>query len=266
MEIAGVVLAAGHGTRLAPLTHLRPKALCPVNNEVLLDRALRAVAAVTPDIAVNGHALANQIVEHLRGRPVHVAVEAPQALGTAGALGNLRPWIDGRAVLVHNADAWHDAELAGTLARGWEGETMRLLAVDVGGPADFGDLLYAGVCLLPWVAVEGIAPRPSGLYEVLWRDRLDELELVVHAGAYYDCGTPASYLAANLHASGGASVVAPDAFVDPGATVVRSVVWPGARVGPGERLFDAIRLPGGLTLRVGDGPEAAAAGRDGASG
>ena len=42
---------------------------------------------------------------HLDGR-VHRSVEADEPLGTAGALGHLRAWIDGRAVLVVNADAW----------------------------------------------------------------------------------------------------------------------------------------------------------------
>ena len=44
---AGVVLAAGLGTRLRPLTHLRPKALCPVGGVPLLDLALERCAAET---------------------------------------------------------------------------------------------------------------------------------------------------------------------------------------------------------------------------
>ena len=54
-----------------------------------------------------------------------------------------------------------------------------------------------------------------------------------------DCGTPADYLAANLHASGGASVVDPGAVVE--GHVERCVVWDGAHVGPAEHLVDAIR-------------------------
>jgi N-acetyl-alpha-D-muramate 1-phosphate uridylyltransferase len=54
-----------------------------------------------------------------------------------------------------------------------------------------------------------------------------------------DCGTPADYLAANLHASGGESVVGA------GATVLgrleRCVVWDGAYVGPGETLREVVR-------------------------
>jgi MurNAc alpha-1-phosphate uridylyltransferase len=45
-ELCAIVLAAGAGTRLRPLTLLRPKALCPVGNRPLLDRALELVASV----------------------------------------------------------------------------------------------------------------------------------------------------------------------------------------------------------------------------
>lgn len=247
-DIAAVVLAAGHGTRLRPLTDIVPKALCPVNNVALLDRAISNVRSVTGAVAVNAHALADQIVARLCGGDVHVEVEAPEALGTAGALANLADWISGRDVLVHNADAWHDADIRGRLLDGWDGERMRLLVVDRRVAADFGTLLYAGVCLLPARELSRLEPAPTGLYEILWRDRLDELDLVVHEGAYFDCGTPRTYLAANLHASGGESVVAPTARVEPGAEVVRSVVWAGAVVHRGERLVDAIRAPGDVTV------------------
>ncbi|HLF41375.1 MAG TPA: sugar phosphate nucleotidyltransferase, partial [Acidimicrobiia bacterium] len=50
---AGVVLAAGLGTRLRPLTDLRPKALCPVGNVALVDLALARLDGLCPDVAVN---------------------------------------------------------------------------------------------------------------------------------------------------------------------------------------------------------------------
>jgi N-acetyl-alpha-D-muramate 1-phosphate uridylyltransferase len=254
VEIAAVVLAAGHGTRLRPLTELVPKALCPVDNEPLLDRALRHVRSVTADVAVNAHSLAQQIVDHLAGDDrVHVSVEHAEALGTAGALGNLRDWVDGRAVLVHNADGWHDADIAVRVVDGWDGETMRLMVVERPHAADFGRYLYAGVCLLPWRFVKGLEPEPSGIYELLWRDAVDQLDFAVHDGAFFDCGTPATYLAANLHASGGVSVIAPDATVHEGAEILRSVVWPHATVEAGERLVECIRAPGGLTVDASGG-------------
>lgn len=249
--VAGVVLAAGRGTRLRPLTDLRPKALCPVGNVALVDLAMAHVRRLTDDVAVNVHAHRDLMVAHLAGRGVHLSVEEPEPLGTAGALGRLRDWIDGRPVLVHNADAWHRADLPRHLLSGWAGDRMRLLAVPAtSGRGDFGDRIYAGACLLPWQEVRDLRDEPSGLYEVLWRRAEEEgrIELVGYSGPWFDTGTPASYLAANLASSGGASVIAPDATVEPGAEVIRSVVWPGAVVEAGERLVDQIRAPGGVTV------------------
>jgi hypothetical protein len=92
--------------------------------------------------------------------------------------------------------------------------------------------------------VARLRAEPSGLYEVLWRDELPDLDLVTleEAGlppVAFDCGTVADYLAANLHASGGASVVDPEAVVE--GTLERCVVWDGAYVGPDEHLVDAVR-------------------------
>jgi NDP-sugar pyrophosphorylase family protein len=252
-DLAAVVLAAGAGTRLAPLTRLRPKALCPVDNRPLVDHALARVAAAVPDptaVAVNLHHGGSALDAHLPDR-VHRSWERPEALGTAGALGALRPWLQGRPVLVTNADAWlADVDLGRVVAE-WDGDRVRLLCVETGGPADFGPLRYCGVALLPAALVAGLGAEPSGLYEAMWRNQaaVGRLDLVVHRGPFVDCGTPARYLAANLLATGGTSVVDPTAIVGPGATLLRSVVWDHSEVGRGERLVDAIRA-GRLTVLV----------------
>lgn len=247
--LAGVVLAAGRGRRLRPLSDLRPKPLCPVDNVPLLDRVLDAVADLTPYVAVNAHHLADQVVAHVGDR-AHVSVEQPEALGTAGALGQLREWIAGRPVLVCNGDAWRPAGLAG-LVEGWDGERIRLLVVRDEQRGDFGPWRYAGGGLHPWSVVRGLRPVPTGLYEELWgaEHAAGRLDLVEHTGAFVDCGTPADYLAANLAASGGASVVGAGAVVE--GELVRSVVWPGGVVRAGERLVDAIRVGTSLTVHVG---------------
>src|SRR5262245_46462326 len=120
--LAGFVLAAGNGTRLHPLTFVRPKALCPVGNVALVDRALDQVATAVGtgpgDLAVNVHHRPDQMRAHLDGR-VHLSHE-DVPLGTAGGVAHARDWIAGRAVLVVNVDAWHDADLAGFCA-GWDG-------------------------------------------------------------------------------------------------------------------------------------------------
>ena len=242
------MLAAGAGTRLRPLTRARPKALCPVGDRVLLDHALARMRPVCGDIAVNVHHGRGQVQAHLARRPggvvAHVSVEPDAVRGTAGALGLLRTWIDGRPTLVTNADAWLPTDLGPFLA-GWDGERVRLLCVRDPARGDFGALRYCGAALMPWPEVAVLGPEPSGLYERSWAAAEDagHLDLVVHDGPFVDCGTPADYLEANLEWSGGASVIGAGAVVGTGADLVRSVVWPGAVVDPGERLVDAIRTP-----------------------
>lgn len=251
VEVAGVVLAAGEGRRLRPLTDERPKPLCPVGARPLLDHALDRLRPHAAAVAVNAHHLAEQLTAYVAERhpDVQVSLEQPAALGTAGALGRLHDWLDGRPVLVVNADAWTTARLD-PLVDGWTGEAPRLLC-SPRGRADFGDLHYVGAALLPWSAVAALRAEPSGLYEVSWRQAYADgrLELVVDEdGRYVDCGTPLDYLRANLLDSGGRSVVGEGAVVE--GELVRSVVWPGARVERGEILVDSIRTTQGRTVHV----------------
>lgn len=239
------MLAAGAGTRLRPLSRERPKALCPVGGVPLVDLAVDRVRPLVGAVAVNVHHGRAQLVAHLGDR-VHVSVEAEQALGTAGALGALRAWIDGRGVVVVNADAWCPDPLD-ALVQGWDGERVRVLVV---GADRLGPRVQVAGSLLPWAAVEPLEPAPSGLYERCWRPWADRgaLEVVRHDGAFVDCGTPADYLAANLAVSGGASVIGAGAVVQ--GRLERSVVWDEAVVHDGEVLRDAIRTQGGLTVLV----------------
>ncbi len=248
-----MVLAAGAGSRLRPLTRLRPKALCPVGDRPLVDHARDRLRTVTDSVAVNVHHGRGQVEGHLAGamgRGLHLSIEEGEARGTAGALGLLRPWIEGRPTLVTNADAWLSVDLGSFVAR-WDGERTRLLCVEDPARGDFGSLRYCGVALMPWPAVAPLGPEPSGLYERSWArsESAGTLDLVVHDGAFIDCGTPADYLGANLTWSAGHPVVGEGAEVSATAELVRSVVWPGARVGPHERLVDAVRA-GPLTVLV----------------
>jgi NDP-sugar pyrophosphorylase family protein len=265
-EVCAVVLAAGQGVRLLPLTARVPKALCPVGNVPLLDRALGRVAALGlsgPDrVAVNACYLADQVVSAVGDRAT-LSVEPGPALGTGGGLGNLRSWLDGRGVVAANADAYLSAESGlDALLAGWDGTTVRLLAVP-GPPAEFGTRRFAGVCLLPWDDVAALPAEPADLVKTTWRpaEREGRLEVVEFAGTYLDTGTPRDYLAANLHAAGGGNLVArgaavtgrlAQAVVGSGAVVagevVRGVVWPGGVVAPGERLVDAVRVGRDLTV------------------
>ncbi len=249
--IAGVVLAAGAGRRLAPLTDRIPKAACPVGGRALVTWAFDrlAMATASGDRAVNLHHGA-AVLDGLLDESVHRSHEVGEALGTAGALGALARWIDGRDVLVTNADAWLGPLDLAALVEGWDRRRVRLLCVRDPARGDFGPLRYAGVALQPAATVARLAAEPSGLYEVCWREEAaaGRLDLVEHAGPFIDCGTPADYLAANLAASLGHSVVDPAARIQPGARLVRSVVWAGAEVAAGEVLIDAVKTPWSTVL------------------
>ncbi len=169
---------------------------------------------MTGAVAVNLHDRAEQIAAHLEARPggpqPHLSFEEPEALGTAGAIGALRPWIDGRAVLVHNADAWTTAGLR-PFVEGWDGKRARVLlavrSTEAGtgqlGQGSFGPSVGLVATLLPWSEVEQLEPVPSGLYGAMlsqaWTaGRLDAISV---DAPFVDCGTPADYLAANLAAA-----------------------------------------------------------------
>jgi MurNAc alpha-1-phosphate uridylyltransferase len=239
--LVGIVLAAGAGTRLRPLTLERPKAMCPLGNVPLVDHAIARVEPLVSAVAVNVHGSQPTLRDHVADR-VHVSVEQDERLGTAGALGRLRPWIAGRHVLVHNADSFVDDDLA-ELVDGWDGVRPRLLVRTEDHDSDFGRHRFLGVSLVPAAVAATLPDARCGLFDLVWQPAyaVGELELVEATGTSIDCGTPADYLRANLHVSGGASVVDPSAVVE--GSITRCVVWPGARVEAGEVLVDCIRTP-----------------------
>ena len=190
-----MVLAAGAGSRLRPLTDHRPKPLCPVDGVPLVDLALARMQGVADDVAVNVHHGREALLAHLGDR-AHASIEDPGPLGTAGAVGALRDWIAGRPTVIVNADAWCQGGLEALVA-GWDGERVRVL-VPGGGPLGPRSLIAGS--LLPWPLARALEAEPAGLYEAVWRVALAEggLETVALDGPFVDCGTPAAYLAANL--------------------------------------------------------------------
>ena len=245
--LCAVVLAAGLGRRLRPLTDLRPKALCPVGNVPLLDLALASVRPFTDDVAVNVHYLADQVRSHLAGTGVKISDESDRLLESGGALGRLRPWIAGRSVLLRNSDAYLTDGLE-PLVAGWDGRRPRLLVVDRGQPSDFGDLQYVGACLVPAATAAAMPDAPASLHDLVWRPAWErgELETVILSGSFVDCGTPRDYLRANLIASAGRSVVGEGAVVR--GSIERVVVWTGGYVAEDEVLVDCIRAGRDVTV------------------
>ncbi len=263
MPVCVVILAAGEGHRLRPLTTIRPKALCPVGNVPLLERALGAAAALGfagPDqVAVNAWHHADAIVSAVGGR-VHLSVEAgPAPLGSAGGLAALRDWIGGRDVLVGNADAYLSGGSIEPLLIGWDATGVRMLGVRAGirHVAEFGVYRFAGFSLLPWHMVAALPVEHADLVRTVWRpaEAAGALDVIDYCGTYIDTGTPGDYLSANLHAIGSAPALVEASAVVTGAVrrtvvgadaVIRGyteecVVWPGAVVNAGERLVRAIR-------------------------
>jgi NDP-sugar pyrophosphorylase family protein len=271
--VCAVILAAGEGRRLRPLTETLPKALCPVGNVALLDHALRRVRNLgLVDVAVNAAYLSDQVVAHVGDR-AHVSVEPDGPLGTAGGIGNLKGWVNGRGVLVGNADAYLDdpqrepGKDIAVMLDGWSGETVRMLTLPVepGDAGGFSGRRFAGFSLLPWRYVRDLTAEPSDLVRAVWRpaESAGELELTAYDGVYLDTGTPADYLTANLHAANGQNVIGlgatvtgacVESVVGPRATVsgdiTRSVIWPEATVAADESLFRTIRAGATLTVAV----------------
>ena len=107
-----IVLAAGFGTRLRPLTLSRPKPLLPVMGEPMLARILdMLVSWGVEEIAVNAHYLADQIEDFVKeycgdgGKGVKIIVSREdEILGTGGVLRPLRKWIGDEPFWLVNGD------------------------------------------------------------------------------------------------------------------------------------------------------------------
>ena len=109
-----MVLAAGLGTRMRPLTDTMPKPLVPVDGKPLLDHVLdRLAEADVAAAVVNVHYLPDQIIEHVKGRTkprVLISDERDMVLGTGGGVVKALPLL-GDAPFYHlNADTmWIDS-------------------------------------------------------------------------------------------------------------------------------------------------------------
>ena len=112
IHYVGVVLAAGFGSRLKPMTKLVPKPLIPFMGVPLLYLNLERLAALGLDrYIVNAHYLADQIVEAVdiypRHLPIHTSVE-PEILGTVGAYVPMHKIRKGKPLVVVNGDIISD--------------------------------------------------------------------------------------------------------------------------------------------------------------
>jgi N-acetyl-alpha-D-muramate 1-phosphate uridylyltransferase len=121
---SAMVLAAGLGRRMLPITEKLPKPLVRVAGKTLIDHALDALAkAGVGRAVVNVHHLAGQIVEHLATRTspqIVISDETAALLDSGGGVVNALPRLGARPFLILNADTfWLEAADAGptTLSR-----------------------------------------------------------------------------------------------------------------------------------------------------
>jgi len=217
-----MVLAAGLGTRLRPLTESRPKALVEVAGKTLLDHALdRLAEAGVEDAVVNTHHLADRVERHLAGRTwprIHLSRE-PEILDTGGgiakALSLLGPdpfyvvnakivWQGGRKdALLQLADAWNEAEMDGLLlmqptaaAVGYDG--LGDFTMDQLGrlawrePHMVAPFVYASIQILHPRLFEG-APKGAFPLRALWTRAMEAGRLfgLRHDGDWYHVATAA---------------------------------------------------------------------------
>lgn len=195
-----MVLAAGVGSRMRPLTDDRPKALVPVAGRALIDRVLdELVAAGVERAVVNVHHFADLMEAHLAGRrDLEIAISDERAglLDSGGGLAAARPLLGEAPVFIANIDSLWDA--AGepplqTLARAWDPEAMDLLmllsergrGIGFEGPAGFfrddaGRLTHSAdphvVTPFAWVGFAIMKPQildgaPAGAFPIhpTWR-------------------------------------------------------------------------------------------------
>lgn len=188
-----MVLAAGLGTRMRPITDTMPKPLVEVAGRTLLDWGLDSLArsGVTRAV-VNVHYLPDQIAAHVADRAVPrvtISDERYQLLDSAGGIVKALPLLGAEPFVLLNADTfWIDRGTPDLdrLALAWDGRRMNILlmladlanATGHTGGTDFllspdgrlarakGDpsgLIYAGAAILHPRLFEGAAVGPASL-------------------------------------------------------------------------------------------------------
>lgn len=225
MPSTAMVLAAGLGKRMRPLTMSRPKPLVEVAGRCLLDRALDHLReAGVGRAVVNTHYLADQVDAHLRRSEQHLDVvisdERVQLLETGGGVTMALPLIDCDPFYVVNSDnMWIDGSIntLRLLAQSWDADKMDALlllvplarATGYDGRGDFmmdplgvlrrrpesrmGPYVFSGVQLISKLLFSGEPVEPFSMWRA-WNKALHagRLHGVVHQGMWFHVGTPAA--------------------------------------------------------------------------
>jgi MurNAc alpha-1-phosphate uridylyltransferase len=218
-----MVLAAGLGKRMRPLTASRPKPLIEVAKKPLLDHVLDHLrGAGIQRVVVNVHYLADAIEAHLKTRvkdlEIIISDERKQLLETGGGLVKAMPLIEDDHFLVVNSDNyWVDGPVDAIrlLGQRWDDATMDALLLMVPlarahchrGIGDFhmdpvgrlrrrqpgkvAPFVFTGVQVVSRRLLEG-APEGAFSTNILWNKAIEAGRCygVVHQGLWFDVGTP----------------------------------------------------------------------------
>jgi len=220
-----MIMAAGLGKRMRPLTATRPKPLIEVNGKALLDHVLEKLStAGVSKIVVNVHYLADALEAHLatraHGLEVVISDESSLLMETGGGLVKAEPLIDCDPFLSLNSDnLWIDgpADTIKLLASQWEGSKMDALlllvpqarALNHRGMGDFhmdregrirrrershvAPFVFTGIQM---ISKNLLRDAPDGPFStnVLWDRAIEEGRAfgAVHQGLWFDVGTPQS--------------------------------------------------------------------------
>ncbi len=216
-----MVLAAGLGLRMRPLTETKPKPLIEIAGETMLDRALdRLVAAGVGTVVVNTHWLPEQ-VEAAVARRAAPAIEISREdvlLETGGGIVKALPNLGTSAFYAVNADiVWRDGTIPALdrLAAAWRDDDMDALlllqstvrATGYSGDGDFlmdpmgrlsrrpervvAPFVFTGIQVLHPRLFEGVAVEPFSLNR-LYDAAIDRERLfgIAHDGDWFHVGTP----------------------------------------------------------------------------
>jgi N-acetyl-alpha-D-muramate 1-phosphate uridylyltransferase len=215
-----MVLAAGFGTRMRPLTDQKPKPLIEVAGKALIDYGMDHLReADVQTVVVNAHYLADQIVGwlNLQTSPhMILSDERAQVLDTGGGIALALPllradpffvlnsdsfWVNGKTPALHRLRAaWNDAEMDCLLLLcpmnqtvGYDGKGDFLMADDgrLSRQKGSGALAYIGGYLVHPRLFEG-APAGKFSMNVLWDKAIAKGRLhgISHDGLWLHVGTP----------------------------------------------------------------------------
>lgn len=121
-NMQAVILAAGKGARLRPLTHTTPKPLLTISEKTLLEYALEALPKSIDEIFLVVNHLRDQIIESVgsswNGKPITYVIQEPLT-GTAGAIHLLREHLHGSFLVINSDDLYLRSNLSDLCRYPW---------------------------------------------------------------------------------------------------------------------------------------------------